>query len=48
MTRKTTAENIAMWAYQHLKEMINTEQARLAAVTIWETDNGAVRYTEEG
>jgi 6-pyruvoyltetrahydropterin/6-carboxytetrahydropterin synthase len=42
-----TAENIAQWAYQHLKELLNSEQAQVCAVTLWETDHGAVRYTEE-
>jgi 6-pyruvoyltetrahydropterin/6-carboxytetrahydropterin synthase len=42
-----TAENIAQWAYEQLKKIINNEYAQIAAVTLWETDNGAVRYTEQ-
>lgn len=42
-----TAENIAAWFYTRLKELINNNYCKLQAVTIWETDNFSIRYTED-
>ncbi len=42
-----TAENIAMWAYQHLQKMINNDQIKITTVTVWESENSGVCYTEE-
>ena len=41
-----TAENIAKWFYQQLQKVVEESPGTLLAVTIWETDTCAVRYTE--
>ena len=45
-TRNPTAENIAQYFYQQLSNILDIEQARVTAVTIWETDRACVRYSE--
>ncbi len=47
-TLSPTAENIAQWFYQQLLPLFNFSHAKLNAITVWESDNNAVRYTEEG
>ena len=42
-----TAENIAAYLYAGLSETLNTDIARVTAVTLWETDTACVRYSEE-
>ncbi len=42
-----TAENIAAYLYGRIGEKINSESVQVAAITLWETDNASVRYTEE-
>lgn len=42
-----TAENIAAWAYHELKKQLKEDVAHLAAVTVWESENSGVCYTEE-
>ncbi len=42
-----TAENIAAYLYGRIGEKINSEHAQIDAITLWETDNACVRYTEE-
>ena len=42
-----TAENIAVHIYEALAAKLNNAHARVAAVTIWETDRACVRYSEE-
>jgi 6-pyruvoyltetrahydropterin/6-carboxytetrahydropterin synthase len=46
-TLSPTAENIAMWLYQQLTPAISSDDAKLCAITVWESENSAVRYTEE-
>jgi 6-pyruvoyltetrahydropterin/6-carboxytetrahydropterin synthase len=42
-----TAENLAAFFYQGLSKTLNNAQARVSAVTLWETDRACVRYTED-
>jgi 6-pyruvoyltetrahydropterin/6-carboxytetrahydropterin synthase len=42
-----TAENIAVYVYEQLGRTLNQAQARVHAVTIWETDRDSVRYCLE-
>lgn len=42
-----TAENIAAWMYREIAAQLNSETARVCAVTLWETDRACVRYSEE-
>ena len=42
-----TAENIAAYLYGRLSDRINDGHRSIAAVTLWETDNASVRYSEE-
>ena len=41
-----TAENLAAWFYRQLSATLNSAQVNVAAVTLWETDNACVRYSE--
>ncbi|MDR2877858.1 MAG: 6-carboxytetrahydropterin synthase QueD [Chromatiales bacterium] len=41
-----TAENIAAWFYRRLGQTLNTENVRVAAITIWETATAGVKYSE--
>lgn len=41
-----TAENLAAWFYRQLSQTLNNDDVRVNAVTLWETDNASVRYTE--
>jgi len=42
-----TAENIAAYLYTSLSSQLNTENIKITAVTLWETERACVRYTEE-
>ena len=42
-----TAENIAQYFYQQLSTTLNTDNAKINGVTLWETDRACVRYSEE-
>lgn len=42
-----TAENIAGYFYQELSQLLNRPEARVSAITLWETERACVRYTEE-
>ena len=46
-TVNPTAENIAAHIYRRLSERLNTDTARVSAVTLWETDRACVRYSED-
>ena len=41
-----TAENIAAWIFDRISEKLNTENIRIHAVTLWETERFSVRYEE--
>lgn len=41
-----TAENIASHLYRGLADKINTQDLKVSAVTLWETDRACVTYTE--
>jgi len=42
-----TAENVARYFYRELKTRIDHDDVTLSSVTIWETDNSAVTYSED-
>ncbi len=42
-----TAENIAAYFYRQLGGMLDRDNVRVHAVTIWETERASVRYTED-
>jgi len=42
-----TAENVAAWFYQEIGPLLNSDDIRVIAINLWETDNARVRYTEE-
>lgn len=42
-----TAEHIAAHLYARLAERLNSDNVRVSAVTLWETDRACVRYSEE-
>ena len=42
-----TAENIAAYLFRTIGEQLNDARVRVSAVTLWETDNACVRYSEE-
>ena len=41
-----SAENLAAWYYRQLSATLNSAHVNVAAVTLWETDNACVRYSE--
>lgn len=41
-----TAENLAAWFYRQLSKNLNGKGVSVSAVTLWETDNACVRYSE--
>ncbi|WP_455385304.1 6-carboxytetrahydropterin synthase QueD [Acidihalobacter prosperus] len=46
-TVNPTAENIAAHIYRRMSERLNTDTARVSAITLWETDRACVRYSED-
>ncbi|HEY3488142.1 MAG TPA: 6-carboxytetrahydropterin synthase QueD [Gammaproteobacteria bacterium] len=40
-----TAENIAAWFFQELSQNLNTENAKVHSITLWETDRACVKYS---
>ena len=46
-TVNPTAENIAAHIYRRMSERLNTDSARVSAITLWETDRACVRYSED-
>ncbi len=40
-----TAENIAVYIYEQLGGTLDSERARVHAVTVWETERDSVRYS---
>ena len=42
-----TAENIAAWLYGEISKKLNSDQAKVSSLTLWETDRACVKYTEE-
>lgn len=46
-TINPTAENIAAYFYRDLSQQLNSEQVRVDAVTLWETERACVRYSED-
>lgn len=45
--RNPTAENIAAWFFTELSKQLNNNTVTVDAVTLWETDNACVRYSED-
>lgn len=46
-TINPTAENIAQYFYQKLRNTLNNDTAAISSVTLWETDRACVRYSED-
>ncbi|APZ43900.1 6-carboxytetrahydropterin synthase QueD [Acidihalobacter ferrooxydans] len=46
-TVNPTAENIAAYIYRQMSARLDTDTARVSAVTLWETDRACVRYSED-
>ncbi|MBL1321097.1 MAG: 6-carboxytetrahydropterin synthase QueD [Methylophaga sp.] len=46
-TVNPTAETIAQYFYQNLSTTLNSNTAKISAVTLWETDRACVRYSED-
>ncbi len=42
-----TAENIAAHIYRELAARLDSDHARVTAITLWETERACVRYTED-
>jgi 6-pyruvoyltetrahydropterin/6-carboxytetrahydropterin synthase len=42
-----TAEHIARYFFKELALRLNSEQVRVSALTLWETDRACVRYAEK-
>lgn len=45
--KNPSSENIAKWVYDSLKKKINGDNARLSAVTVWESETSSATYFEE-
>lgn len=41
-----SSENIAKWLYDSLKKMVNNDNIKLSAVTVWESEAAAATYFE--
>lgn len=39
-----TAENIAVYIFNSVSKLINTEHIRVKSITLWETERACVRY----
>ncbi len=42
-----SSENIARWIFESLKKKINTDDIRVSAVTVWESDTASATYYED-
>jgi len=45
--KNPSSENIAKWVYDSLKKKINDDNARLSAVTVWESETSSATYFED-
>jgi 6-pyruvoyltetrahydropterin/6-carboxytetrahydropterin synthase len=45
--KNPSSENIAKWIFDSLKKKINNGVLRVAAVTVWESDNASASYYED-
>lgn len=45
--KNPSSENIAKWIFDSLKKKINTDNLRVAAVTVWESETASASYYEE-
>ena len=45
--KNPSSENIAKWIFDSLRKKINTENIRVGAVTVWESDNASASYYED-
>tara|TARA_R110000868_G_scaffold410505_4_gene698822 strand:- start:64923 stop:65303 length:381 start_codon:yes stop_codon:yes gene_type:complete len=41
-----TDENLAKWLFEHLQELLTDPNVSVAAVTLWESDEFGVRYSQ--
>lgn len=42
-----TAENIAAWLFSTIRDRVAGPNRHLSAVTVWETNRAAIRYSED-
>ncbi|MBF0344178.1 MAG: 6-carboxytetrahydropterin synthase QueD [Nitrospirae bacterium] len=42
-----SSENIAKWVYDSLKKKLDSDDVRLAAVTVWESESASATYYED-
>lgn len=42
-----SSENIARWIFDSLKKKVDTGNARVSAVTVWESDTASATYYED-
>ena len=45
--KNPSSENIAKWVYDSLKKKIDDDNARLSAVTVWESETSSATYFED-
>ena len=45
--KNPSSENIAKWIFDSLKKKINDGNLRVAAVTVWESENASASYYED-
>jgi 6-pyruvoyltetrahydropterin/6-carboxytetrahydropterin synthase len=45
--KNPSAENVAKWVYDSIKKKVNNDNARLSAVTVWESETSSATYFEE-
>jgi 6-pyruvoyltetrahydropterin/6-carboxytetrahydropterin synthase len=45
--KNPSSENVAKWIYDCIKKKINTDNLRVAAVTVWESDSASASYYED-
>lgn len=46
-TLNPTAENLAIWFYKQLSQHLNDQRISVSAVTLYETEDFCIRYTED-
>ena len=45
--KNPSSENIAKWIFDSMKKKINNGNLRMAAVTVWESENASASYYED-
>jgi len=45
--KNPSSENVAKWIFDSLRKKINSDNLRVATVTVWESDNASASYYED-